>query len=273
MLHRLNAGVLLAAFLVSCSPPPPPPSPASLQAPDAVPQYKAWVLSEADQFVDAATAFAQAVIAGDRAQAKALYAPSRMHFERIEPIAEALGDFDPRLDAREGDVPDDEWRGYHKLEKILWSGADLKTAVPVAQTLLADVKLMRAQLETVEITIPQMVTGAVELLNEVSSSKVTGEEERYSRTDLWDFRANVEGAEQIWQRLAAPVCTADAALAQLLDSRFALLYGLLDAQKKDGTYRQYNELTPAEVQALAAAVDGLAEPLAQLGTHFTSVAP
>lgn len=265
-------GLVLSLFLVSCSPSQEG-TPAHGKTPEvdqAVEAYRAWVLTEADAFVGAAGEFVAAILAGDREKAKALYAPSRMHFERIEPIAEALGDFDPRLDAREGDVPDEDWRGYHKLEKLLWSTDDLKAGFPVAETLLTDVKLLRAQLETAEITAPAMVAGAVELLNEISSSKVTGEEERYSRTDLWDFLANLQGSEQVWQLLSPAVRTSDPELAKTLDARFSLLYGLLDVQKKHGVFRPYNEVYPKEVQALAAAVDALAEPMAQLGRHYPS---
>ena len=40
----------------------------------------------------------------------------------------------------------------------------------------------------------QVANGSVDLLGEVAKSKVTGEEERYSHTDLGDFEANVDGA-------------------------------------------------------------------------------
>ncbi len=43
-----------------------------------------------------------------------------------------------------------------------------------------------------------MLQGSVDLLNEVATSKITGEEEIYSHTDLYDFKANVEGAQKIY---------------------------------------------------------------------------
>ncbi len=230
--------------------------------------YRAWVLAESDAFLERTEAFVAAVAAGDRETAKKLYAPARMHFERIEPIAEALGDFDPRIDAREGDVSDAEWRGYHKLEKLLWSADDLKAGGGVAALLAEDVRLLRAQLETAGIDIGGMVTGAVELLNEVSTSKVTGEEERYSRTDLWDFQANVEGAAKIYELLAPATRAADAALADTLDRRFGALQALLDAHRAGDGFKLYGDLKPEEVKALAAAVDGVAEPLSSLGKIF-----
>ena len=52
---------------------------------------------------------------------------------------------------------------------------------------------------TVDVDYKVMLTGAVDLLNEVVTSKNTGEEEIYSHTDLYDFRANIEGAEKIFQ--------------------------------------------------------------------------
>ena len=35
-------------------------------------------------------------------------------------MAESFGDLDPAIDAREGDVPADEWTGFHPLEQALW---------------------------------------------------------------------------------------------------------------------------------------------------------
>ena len=66
---------------------------------------------------------------------------------------------------------------------------------------MKDVNLLRAKVDTVEVTPELLITGAVDLLNEVSTSKVTGEEDRYSHTDLYDFAANVQGAEKIYQLL------------------------------------------------------------------------
>lgn len=262
--------VLVAALtLAACTPTPPAAkAPQALAAPGVTDAYRTWVLGEADAFLTATEAFAQAIQAGDRAKAQALYAPARMHYERIEPIAEALGDLDPRIDAREETPPQENWTGYHRLEKALWSTADLKSVVPVAQTLVADVRLLRAKVETADIQVPALVTGAVELLNEVSATKVTGEEDRYSHTDLYDFVANVQGAEKIWSLLKPVVTPADADLSAKIDARFTALLTLLEAHKKGDGYQTYDEVDPQQVKALSAAVDALSEPLAQLGHYF-----
>lgn len=41
------------------------------------------------------------------------------------------------------------------------------------------------------------VDGAAGLFEEMASSKISGEEDRCSHTDLWDFQANIDGAQKI----------------------------------------------------------------------------
>ena len=148
-------------------------------------QESAVLVSETKEFTDA-------VKAGDVAQAKAEFTNARVHYESIEPVAESFGDLDPEIDAREGDVPDAEWGGFHRIEKQLWVDGNTTGMAPVADKLLTDVKELQAKIPGIDLEPAQIANGAVELLNEVAKSKVTGEEDRYSHTDLYDFAANVD---------------------------------------------------------------------------------
>ena len=65
--------------------------------------------------------------------------------------------------------------------------------------MLADVEELQTKVKTVDLQAVQIANGANELLGEVSASKITGEEERYSHIDLVDFEANVEGAEAAFE--------------------------------------------------------------------------
>ncbi len=141
--------------------------------------------------------------AGDIETAKQKFAAARAHYESIEPIAESFGDLDPAIDAREGDVPDDEWGGFHRIEKALWVDNDVADMGPVADKLAADIQQLRTQIDTVQLEPAQIANGAVELLNEMSTSKITGEEDRYSHTDLSDFAANLAGSKAAFEALAA----------------------------------------------------------------------
>ncbi|WP_339319080.1 iron uptake system protein EfeO [Paenibacillus sp. FSL R10-2734] len=232
----------------------------------AVEQYRTYVIEQCDEFVKQTENFTNAVKEAKIEDAKALYAPARMYYERIEPIAEALGDLDPNIDARENDVDAAEWRGFHKLEKALWQDNTTKDMTEVAEQLLKDAQLLRAKVETVEIDANLLVTGAVELLNEVSSSKVTGEEERYSHTDLYDFVANVEGAQKIYELLKPELAKKDAELEKTIGERFAALQAELAPFKSGDGYVSYEELKEDDVRKLSQNLDALAEPLSNMGT-------
>ena len=227
--------------------------------------YEEWVEGETDALLTGTTAFVAAVRAGDVARARALYAATRVHWERIEPVAESFGDLDPRLDARENDVEaGTPWTGWHRLEKALWVDRSLAGTGALADQLLADTRDLAERIEGIELTADQVTNGAKELLDEVATGKVTGEEERYSRTDLWDFQANVDGARQAFEVVESIVAAKDPDLVAQLDSAFAALQAELD-QHRDGTgFVLYTALTPAQVKALATKVEALSEPLSEL---------
>ncbi|MFD1886463.1 iron uptake system protein EfeO [Paenibacillus wenxiniae] len=232
-----------------------------------VEQYRTYAISEIDAFVTQTEKFTDAVKAGKLDEAKKLYAPARMHYERIEPIAEALGTLDPDIDARQGDVADADWRGFHRIEQGLWEKKSTDGMSEYADRLLQDAKLLRAKVETVNIDASLLVTGAVELLNEVSSSKVTGEEERYSHTDLYDFVANVEGAQKIYEILKPSLAAKDPSLEKQIGEKFdALNKELAPFATKDGGYVTYDKLSKQDIRTLSQNLDALAEPLSQMGT-------
>jgi iron uptake system component EfeO len=228
-------------------------------------EYRNYAIGEIEEFVKATEEFTTSVKNGDVDKAKALYALSRMHYERAEPIAEVFGDLDPKIDAREGDVPEAEWGGYHRIEKGLWDENTTTGYEQYAEQLMKDVNLLRAKVDTVEVTPDLLITGAVDLLNEVSTSKVTGEEDRYSHTDLFDFAANVEGADKIFQLLNPALKEKDEELSKEIQTRFDEVFSLLNKHKNNGGYKVYTDLSEAEVKELSQAIDALAEPLSEIG--------
>lgn len=228
-------------------------------------EYRKYAIGEIEEFVKATEAFTTAVKNGDIEKAKEIYPTARMYYERAEPIAEVFGDLDPKIDAREGDVPEAEWGGYHRIEKGLWIENTTTGYEQYADQLMKDVNLLRAKVETVEVTPEMLITGAVDLLNEVSTSKVTGEEDRYSHTDLYDFAANLEGADKIYQLLKPALEKKDANVSKEIEASFTDVYNLLNKHKQDTAYKLYTDLSQEEVKELSQAIDALAEPLSQIG--------
>ncbi|HET9631250.1 MAG TPA: iron uptake system protein EfeO [Terrabacter sp.] len=231
----------------------------------AIADYKAFVASEADELVEGTEQFVAAVKAGDVAKAKSLYAEARHPWEAIEPVAEGFGDLDPKIDGREDVVADGmTFSGYHRLEKDLWKDGLQKDSGAVADRLLADVKQIAAKSKTVEPTALSIAGGAKALLDEVATGKVTGEEERYSHTDLWDFDGNLEGSQQALAVLRPVITERDPALQKALDARFAELKTLLGKHKNGADYTSYTSLTAADIKALTVSLDALSEQVAKV---------
>ncbi|MCO5176472.1 MAG: EfeM/EfeO family lipoprotein, partial [Thermomicrobiales bacterium] len=180
------------------------------------------------------------------------------------PVAESFGDLDPAIDAREGDVPDDEWTGFHVIEKALWVDNSLDGMEPVADKLLADVKSLREQVEDSNLSVEQIANGAVELLNEVSASKITGEEERYSHTDLIDFAANVDGSQAAYDAVQPILATRSEGLATTISEAFTNVDTALADYADGDSYVLYTDLTEEDTRKLSQVIDALAEPLSRV---------
>jgi len=235
--------------------------------------YKSYVTDQIDKLVVGTGQFADAYTAGDDDAARALYAPTRVFWERVETVAESFGDLDPRMDLREADLEDgQEWTGWHAIEKDLWpanaedgfEAYDQSTRESLASQLVADTNTLHSNVQDLEFTLDQLTNGAIGLLDEVASGKVTGEEEFWSHTDLWDFQANIDGARVLYEGVRDILVEKDADLAATLDAEFDQLQSLLDAQKVDDGFRLYTELSTAEIRAFSDQVNALAEPLSRL---------
>ncbi|MEW2575417.1 iron uptake system protein EfeO [Streptomyces syringium] len=234
----------------------------------AVAEYRKYVLAQAEETIPAAQKFVDAVKKDDLDEAKKLYAPSRVGWERTEPVAESFGDIDPKVDVREdGLEKGQKWTGWHKLEKSLWDAKKItEDDKKLADQLMADLKDWQKRVGTADITPTSMANGAKELLDEVATGKVTGEEERYSHTDLVDFHANVEGAEKSYELLKPVAAKNDAALTKELDKQFAALKKLLDEYREGDGFKSYDTDTVGkdDRKKLSDAVNALAEPLSKL---------
>ena len=237
----------------------------------ATSEYKTFVEGQIDQLLSDTEKFESLLKEGKLDEAKKIYPLIRMSYERSEPIAESFGESDVKIDFRLADYMDENkteegWSGFHRIEKILWEQNTTTGTETYAHQLVNDIKELKAKVATVEVTPDMMLTGAVDLLNEVATSKITGEEEIYSHTDLYDFRANIEGAEKIFQLFKPLIKNKDEKLVASLEKEFKNVNSLLDKHMTDSQhYKLYTDLTKEDTKELAEAVTKLGEPLSQMG--------
>lgn len=239
-----------------------------MQLAGPVTDYKAYVTKEVAELVAGTKAFTDAVKAGDLEKAKALYAPTRSHYERIEPIAELFSDLDSSIDAREDDyekkAADPKFTGWHRLEKALFGDASTKGMNEYADKLNSDTLELQKRVSELAFAPGKVVGGAASLIEEVAASKISGEEDRYSRTDLSDFQANVDGAQKIVDLLRPALKKADATLLAKVDANFKKVDAILGKYRSKTGFESYDKLTDADRTALKGPITTLAEDLAKL---------
>lgn len=231
-------------------------------------EYKFYVMMEVAEFAKQTAEFTDAVKKGDIEKAKALYAPARQHYERIEPIAELFSDLDAAIDAREDDyeqgVNDPKFTGYHRLEKALWVDNSTQNMTPYADQLAQDAMELKKRISALAFPPSKVVGGAAVLIEEVAATKISGEEERYSRTDLWDFQANVDGAQKIVDLLRPLLEKVDAPLLTKIDGNLKAVSAILAKYHTEQGFTSYEHLTDNDRNALKGPITALAEDLAKL---------
>ena len=220
----------------------------------ATSDYKTFVEEQIDKLLTDTEGFVKLLKDGKLEEAKKAYPLIRMSYERSEPIAESFGESDVKIDFRLADYLDENkteegWSGFHHIERILWEENTTKGTESYGDQLVNDIKELKAKIATVDVDYKIMLTGAVDLLNEVATSKITGEEEIYSHTDLYDFRANIQGAEKIFQLFKPLLEKSDASLVKELEEDFKSVNSLLDKHMTDKEhYKLYTDLTKEDTK-------------------------
>ena len=242
-------------------------SPLDLVGP--ISEYKIYVAENVRKLAADTRAFTAAVKAGDIEKAKKLYAPTRTSYERVEPIAELFSDLDGAIDSRADDhekaEKDPAFGGFHRIEYALWTQKSTKDVGKTADKLLADVLELQKRLGALTFPPEKVVGGAAVLMEEVAATKISGEENRYSHTDLWDFQANFEGAYKIVELLRPLVVKENKAFSDKTDGNFKAVFDTLTKYRTpDGGFDTYSKLSERDRKLLAGRVNTLAEDLSKL---------
>ncbi|MEJ7719456.1 MAG: EfeM/EfeO family lipoprotein [Ilumatobacteraceae bacterium] len=194
--------------------------------------------------------------------------PSRQAWERIEPIAGLVEDIDVAVDARVDDFESEDdpaWTGWHKLEYLVYDVGDIgpeSGATELADQLDADLATLQETMTSTDIPAAAIPVGASELIEEVSGGKLTGEEDRYSGTDLWDIAANVDGSHAAFETLEGAVEAKDPELVERIEAGFEDADELIEKYEDGDGYQSFDELTEEDSDAFKTTLGSLAEDLA-----------
>jgi len=243
----------------------------------AVLQYRTYVEGETLALAEHTRQFVDAIEQGRLSEAMTLFGPTRIHYEAIEPVAESFPGLDSAIDARIdsptvlGDYS--KWTGFHRLEQLMWVKHTLRGAAPFAALLLKDVETLNAKVPSLPLSAEQLINGSVGLLNEIVNAKITGEEDRYSHTDLSDFQGNLLGSRKAFEYVRPALeAGGDAGLADTIARKFQEVQAELNVYRRNTPlgFALYGALTRADKVKLARQVGEAAEALSAVAQKIAS---
>jgi iron uptake system component EfeO len=244
------------------------------QLASAVKGYTTYIDQQTTDLVSSSQTFCQAVNAGNLNQAKILYPRTRVYYERIEPVAEIWGTLDTEIDGRwENPVTvASQFIGFHRLEQLMWSDNTLKGAPALCSGLVKHEQQLLTLVKSAQYNPLELASGATDLVNEAATSKISGEEERYSNTDLPVFKANVDGAMEVVTLLTPYLQKKDPSLlGQIKQRDAAVLTALSKYQASPGYddtgYVEYSTVLDTQRRTLSSSVNALAETLSKVSTQ------
>jgi len=235
---------------------------------EATKAYNKYVQDQGNLLVTLLDQLNAAVKSGDIKKAQEAYVAARMPYERIEPVIERFSELDGVMDARVDDFKDEndpEFTGYHRIEHLLFVKKSIKDAEPFAARLLEDGKKMQQSIAATNIEAADFVTGVGELMEEAQTKKITGEEERWSGATVPVIRANVEGAQEIYDLVKGELKQKDAALDDKINKSLTAVLDAMNTLSPTGaTWNDFSKLEQSKQVDLKNKLEALAEPLVKM---------
>jgi iron uptake system EfeUOB component EfeO/EfeM len=229
-------------------------------------EFRVYLSSQGTALIKAVTALEQAIEAGDLNQAQALYVPARAAYQRVAPAAQRLAELDNSINARadyfEKREQDPGFVGFHRIEYALFQQRNLDGLAPVAQRLVTDVGTLKQQMLAQSLPPEQLVSILVRNLNTLADVRASsGEEERYSHTDLNGFAANLYVTRKVVDLLRPLLTKSTADLLPTIDSAIAALDAQINGFKVKDGYASYDTLGADQRKQIADKAKVLADAL------------
>ncbi|WP_421546876.1 iron uptake system protein EfeO [Pseudomonas sp. QD4] len=229
-------------------------------------EFRVYLSSQSSALIKAVAALQQAVAAGDLQQAQALYLPARAAYQRLAPAAQRLAELDNAINARadyfEKREQDPQFQGFHRLEYALFQQRGLSGMAPVAQRLLDDVSSLKQQLLAQSLPPEQLVSVVARNVRSLAEVRaVSGEEERYSHSDLNGFASNLQTTRKVIDLLRPLLSKAAAELLPPIDTAISGLEAQFAALRAGDGYRTYDSVNATQRQQIADQAKQLADAL------------
>ncbi len=218
--------------------------------------------------IEAVEALRTAIASGDLAAARQAYIDARPPYEEIETLAASFEDSDADIDARpysfDGGETSEDFRGFHKIEYLLFRDDDLDLAAQFADTLAESAQRLQQELGDPErFHAAGTFEGMIGLAEEIGSKKISSEEETWSDQSMLIFKHNIIGIFSQYQPFAPHV----AKLSEQADSGVSEAYQAFRAvlepfdEGEGAAMVPYSQIKTADRKAISDATYGLRDAL------------
>ncbi|QKC93957.1 iron uptake system protein EfeO [Mesorhizobium sp. NZP2298] len=205
----------------------------------ALAEYKVFLATETDAFVQAAGTFADAVKSGDLAAAKTLYPPAETAYAHLTPVSPLFSDLDAAIDGRadafgqrEADLA---FGGLHRLEYGLFHQGSADSLAPVADRLVSDAASLKTRIHDLRIMPESMVSGSVAILERLTAPGPDFGDSPYAHGDLTSFEAAVTGVRKVFDLLRPVAVKTAPDIMASLDKDFAVLGDMIAMRRAEAS--------------------------------------
>jgi len=213
-----------------------------------------------------------AIASGDLGAAQRAYIEARPPYEEIETLAASFEASDRDIDARpyvfEGGETDEEFRGFHKIEALLFGYEELGPALRYADRLEQSVRRLRRELDDRRRFSAQgHFEGMFALANEIPAKKISSEEETWSDQTLLIFRHNWVGIYSQYEPFAEAVERASPEVGVSVRKAYESAMATVEPHFRTGTAAgtPYSQIRTGERRAMADASLRLRDAIADAG--------
>lgn len=232
------------------------------QSQAAIDRYRTYLAASSALLVKEVQALRSAIEDGDRAAAKSRYARARSRYGQVKTMAMSFPRLDADIDAHISNYLAGEFRGFHRIERTLWTGSELSGATVFARRLLENVKDLRAQLSATDLKPKLIVKRAHDAAARVFSLGLVGTEEVYSHLDLVDVAGNVEGIRAAFEAFK-PQLDAKSKPATQIEARLATLEARVDRLRTSSGFPDFDKLPFAQLSGIGVQFEALPPLFAQ----------
>ncbi|MCO6505336.1 MAG: EfeM/EfeO family lipoprotein [Snodgrassella sp.] len=224
-------------------------------------------LKTSQQYVDN---IAKAAKAGQLQTAEQNYILAHQSYEQVRTIIRLFANADETINSRadyylEG-VNDPAFVGFHRLEYDLFVHKNLTEAHTQAVDLHYKLGDLHKRVANDELDIAKIIQSAADFTEMILTTKLMGQENQYSHSDLADIQANIQGSAQILRHLTPFI---PAKQYSSINQGYQQMLNILNKyQLSQGQYQTFDQLRQKDHDRLYSLISTQAQQLAELRSQL-----